>query len=72
MSHHGLLKLHGQIFCILREKIVGQDINVYLMNFQIMFSNIKYIADSLLIKHFLFQHKEIKQKKQNKKTSNGY
>ena len=37
-----------------------------------MFSNIKYTADSLFIKLFLFQHKEIKQKKQNKKTSNGY
>ena len=38
-SKHGLLKLRGQILWILREKIVVQDINVYLMNFQIMFSN---------------------------------
>ena len=63
---HGLLKLHGQILCILREKIVGQDINVYLMNLQIMFSNIQYAGNSLFIARFLFQHKEIEQKKQNK------
>ena len=35
--HHGLLKLHGQILCILREKIVGQCMKYFSNNFKLPF-----------------------------------